>query len=94
MRNYYQSPVSTDSMFRQVRGLTLREGALATGFVLGVNLLGISLFVLWRQGPNRRDVRVAFAAFDRVSRVAAALLVPYLAWVSFALVLNYAIYAG
>ncbi|WP_418282956.1 TspO/MBR family protein [Halorubrum sp. DTA98] len=33
-------------------------------------------------------------AFDRVSRSAAALLVPYLGWVSFALVLNYAIYAG
>ena len=31
--------------------------------------------------------------FSRVSRIAAALLVPYLAWVSFAVVLNYAIYA-
>jgi benzodiazapine receptor len=34
------------------------------------------------------------AAFDRVDRRAALLLVPYLAWVSFAAVLNYAIYAG
>ncbi|QLD90295.1 tryptophan-rich sensory protein [Natronomonas salina] len=34
------------------------------------------------------------AAFDRVDRRAAALLVPYLAWVSFAALLNYAIYAG
>ncbi|MGM0604199.1 MAG: TspO/MBR family protein [Halobacteriota archaeon] len=34
------------------------------------------------------------AAFDRVDRRAAALLVPYLAWASFAAVLNYAIYAG
>lgn len=34
------------------------------------------------------------AAFDRVSRPAAALLVPYLGWVSFAFVLNYAIYAA
>jgi tryptophan-rich sensory protein len=34
------------------------------------------------------------AAFDRVDRRAALLLVPYLAWVSFAGVLNYAIYAG
>jgi benzodiazapine receptor len=33
------------------------------------------------------------AAFDRVSRLAALLLVPYLAWVSFAFVLNWAIYA-
>ena len=34
------------------------------------------------------------AAFDRVSRPAAVLLIPYLGWVSFAFVLNYAIYAG
>ncbi|WP_440990347.1 TspO/MBR family protein [Haloarchaeobius baliensis] len=33
------------------------------------------------------------AAFDRVDRPAAALLVPYLAWVSFATVLNYAIWS-
>ena len=33
-------------------------------------------------------------AFDRVDRVAAALIVPYLLWVSFAAVLNYAIYAA
>jgi benzodiazapine receptor len=33
-------------------------------------------------------------AFDRVDRRAAALLVPYLAWVSFAAVLNYAILVG
>lgn len=32
-------------------------------------------------------------AFDRVDRPAAALLVPYLAWVSFATVLNYAIWS-
>lgn len=33
-------------------------------------------------------------AFDRVDRRAALLLGPYLAWVSFAAVLNYAIWAG
>ncbi|NGM69255.1 tryptophan-rich sensory protein [Natronolimnobius sp. AArcel1] len=33
-------------------------------------------------------------AFDRISRLAAALLVPYLAWVSFAIFLTYTIYAG
>ena len=33
-------------------------------------------------------------AFDRVSRAAAGLLVPYLGWVSFAFTLNYAIYAA
>lgn len=32
--------------------------------------------------------------FARVSRIAAVLLIPYLAWVSFALILNYAIYAA
>ena len=39
-------------------------------------------------------VAATIAAFDRVDRRAALLLVPYLAWVSFAAVLNYAIYAG
>lgn len=39
-------------------------------------------------------ILVTIAMFYRVSRIAAALLVPYLGWVSFALVLNYAIYAG
>lgn len=98
-------------------------------------LLGVALFIIWRQGIERRGVRAALiafcaqfilnlawtpaffglqrpglgllvitmlwvailatiATFYRVSRVAAALLVPYLGWVSFALVLNYAIYAG
>lgn len=33
-------------------------------------------------------------AFDRVDRWAAALLVPYLVWVSFAAALNYAILVG
>ena len=34
------------------------------------------------------------AAFTRVDRRAAGVLLPYLAWVSFATVLNYAIFAG
>jgi tryptophan-rich sensory protein len=33
-----------------------------------------------------------FAAFWRVRRLAAGLLVPYLAWVSFAAVLNFALW--
>lgn len=47
-------------------------------------------------GLQRPDLGLVatIAAFYRVSRVAAALLVPYLAWVTFAAVLNYAIYAG
>jgi benzodiazapine receptor len=98
-------------------------------------LLGVSLFLVWQQGPDRRPVRIAFAtfgiqmvlnvlwtpvffglqrpdlglvvilalwvaivgmvvAFDRVDRRAAALQAPYLLWVSFASVLNYAIYTG
>ncbi|WP_246049037.1 TspO/MBR family protein [Natronomonas salsuginis] len=39
-------------------------------------------------------VVVTIVAFHRVDRRAAALLVPYLLWVSFAAVLNYAIYAS
>lgn len=38
-------------------------------------------------------ITATVVTFARVSRLAAALLIPYLAWVSFALVLNYAIYA-
>jgi len=98
-------------------------------------LMGISLFLVWRAGPDRRAVKVALALFGgqlalnlawtpaffglqrpylglvvvlalwvaliltiaqfaRVDRRAAGLLVPYLAWVSFAAVLNYAIYAA
>ena len=38
-------------------------------------------------------VVATIAAFDRVDRRAAALLVPYLAWVCFATALNYAIWA-
>lgn len=98
-------------------------------------LMGVALFLVWRQGVSRSDVQLALAifvaqfvvnvawtpaffglqradlgllvigvlwfgvvgtiaAFARVDRLAAALLVPYLAWVSFAAVLNYTIYAG
>jgi len=96
-------------------------------------LLGVALFLVWRRGLGRRDVKVALGAFgvqmalnvawtpaffglqmpglglaiilalwlaivativafDRVDRRAAALLVPYLAWVTFAAVLNAAIW--
>lgn len=98
-------------------------------------LMGIALSLLWKRGPNRREVRLALAAFvvqfglnlawtpiffglrriglgfaiivalwvailvtivafERVDRRAGILLVPYLLWVSFAGVLNYAIYVG
>jgi tryptophan-rich sensory protein len=39
-------------------------------------------------------IAATIVVFARVSRLAAALLVPYLGWVSFAVVLNYAIYAA
>jgi len=96
-------------------------------------LMGVALFLVWRRGTGRRDVKLALAvftiqmalnvawtpvffglqapgaglaiilalwiaivatiaAFARVDRRAAALLVPYLAWVTFAAVLNAAIW--
>ncbi|MFP4175081.1 MAG: TspO/MBR family protein [Halobacteriales archaeon] len=98
-------------------------------------LMGVSLFLVYRAGTARREVRVALAAFavqmalnvlwtpvffglqrpgaglivvvalwfavlatvflfDRVDRTASILLLPYLAWLSFAVFLNYAVYAG
>lgn len=98
-------------------------------------LMGVALFIVWRQGTEQRVVRVALGTFAiqfalnlawtpvffgfqradlgllviallwvaiiatmvtfyRTSRIAAALLVPYLGWVSFAVILNYAIYAA
>jgi len=109
------------------------ELAFPIVWTLLFTLMGIALFVLWRAGFDRPDVKLAvgvFAAqmavnvtwtpvffglqepgwglaivvalwalivatiyaFDRVDRRAAALLVPYLAWVSFAAVLNYEIW--
>lgn len=157
----------------RLHDLSVREGIIALGMILGVNvlgalpavfigadtgwidrpwfyppevlfpivwtllfsLMGLALFLVWRRGTQRRDVRIALlsfgiqfalnvawtpvffglqrpdlglvvigalwiaigatiVAFDRVSRLAAGLLVPYLVWVSFAFVLNYAIYAA
>ncbi|MGM0590749.1 MAG: TspO/MBR family protein [Halobacteriota archaeon] len=98
-------------------------------------LMGLALFLVWRAGRHRREVKVAFAtfgvqfalnlgwtpiffglqrpdiglvvvvalwvaivgtiaAFRRVDRLAAGLLLPYLGWVTFATVLNYAIYTA
>lgn len=109
------------------------ELAFPIVWTLLFTLMGVALFLLWRRGFERRDVKLAFGvfaaqmavnvtwtpvffglqepgwglaiivalwalivatiyAFDRVDRRAAALLVPYLAWVSFAAVLNYEIW--
>ena len=48
----------------------------------------IVIIVLWIA------IGVTIIVFNRVDRLAAGLLVPYLAWVTFALALNYAIYAA
>ena len=96
-------------------------------------LMGIALFLVWRKGLKRKDLKIAFAVFIfqlilntlwsilffglkspfvafieivllwisilisiilffRISKVAGALLIPYLLWVSFASVLNFAIW--
>lgn len=85
----------------RVRGFTGARTALALFLAqLGVNALWTWLFFVWRQGG------LAFAEiillwvmiiatlqqFRRTSRVAAALLLPYLAWVSFATVLTFAVW--
>jgi tryptophan-rich sensory protein len=96
-------------------------------------LLGLSLYLVWMNGWDRRDVRLAMGVFGfqlflnflwsvlffglrspllgmieivflwfaivatiwlfyRISRLAGVLLMPYLAWVSFAALLNYYIW--
>jgi tryptophan-rich sensory protein len=96
-------------------------------------LMGLALYIVWRKGWDRRDVRLAMGVFGvqlflnflwsvlffglrspllgmieiiflwfaivatiwlfyRISRLAGALLMPYLAWVSFAALLNYYIW--
>jgi tryptophan-rich sensory protein len=86
-------------------GSSTREGRVAIAafggqFVLnlawtpiffGFRRPGLGLLVI---GALCIAVAVTIAAFNRVSRLAAILLLPYLGWVSFAFVLNYAIYAG
>jgi tryptophan-rich sensory protein len=96
-------------------------------------LVGLALYIVWRKGWDRRDVRLAMGVFGvqlflnflwsilffglrspllgmiaivflwfaiiatiwlfyRISRSAGVLLIPYLAWVSFAALLNYYIW--
>lgn len=96
-------------------------------------LMGIAAFLVWKQGLDRKDVKIALgifigqlvlntlwsiiffslhspggalveiiflwlailatiAAFYKISRPAAWLLVPYILWVSFAMYLNYSIW--
>jgi translocator protein len=96
-------------------------------------LMGIALFLIWKKGLKRKDVKIAFSVFTfhlllntlwsilffglkspfaafieiiflwiailisiilffRISKIAAYLLIPYILWVSFASVLNFAIW--
>ena len=67
---------------------------------LAVNALWSWLFFAWRQGALAFvDILVLWvligftiALFARISRLAAALLVPYLAWVTFASFLNFPVW--
>lgn len=77
------------------------RGALLLFVVqLSVNALWSWLFFAWKQGALASvEVLVLWAliagtivAFWQVSRLAAALLVPYLAWVSFASALTWAVW--
>jgi benzodiazapine receptor len=82
-----------------------RDTRLALGAFAGQFALNLAwtpaFFGLQRPGLGLGIILLLWVAivgtivtFDRVDRRAALLLVPYLAWVSFATVLNYAIYAG
>jgi tryptophan-rich sensory protein len=85
----------------RAQGLSGAGAALLLFVVqLAVNALWSWLFFGWRQGALAFvDILVLWvliaatiALFGRVSRVAAALLVPYLAWVTFASFLNFSIW--
>ena len=78
-------------------GFTYARGALTLYLVqLAVNALWSWLFFAWRMGaPALLDIALMWvlvvatmAVFRRHSRPAALLLLPYLAWISFAAVLN------
>ena len=77
-----------------------RNALLAFVLQLAVNALWSWLFFVWRQGGLAFAeilvlwvlILVTIGLFWRVSRVAASLLLPYLAWVSFASVLTLAIW--
>lgn len=85
----------------RVNGLDSAKTALTLFVVqLVLNALWSWLFFAWHLGALAFiDICLLWAlivatiiAFKRISPVAAALLIPYLAWVSFALVLNYSVW--
>jgi tryptophan-rich sensory protein len=83
------------------RGFARARGALGLFIVqLGANALWSWLFFAWHRGGWAfADILVLLAlivgtiiAFARIRKLAAALLVPYLAWVCFATALNYSVW--
>lgn len=85
----------------RVRGFAgARSALLVFVLQLAANALWSWLFFVWRQGGLAFAeilvlwvlILVTIGLFWRVSRVAASLLLPYLAWVSFASVLTLAIW--
>lgn len=83
------------------RGFRGARGALALfGVQLGANALWTWLFFAWRQGAAAFAeilvlwalIAATMAAFARVRPMAAWLLAPYLAWVTFAAALTYAVW--
>ena len=85
----------------RARGFTGARGALLLFLAqLGVNALWTWLFFVWHQGGLAfAEILLLWAMivatiilFWRISKVAGVLLLPYLAWVTFASALTYAIW--
>lgn len=85
------------------RGWSGARGALALYLVqLAANALWTWLFFAWRQGGLAFAeillllalIAATIAAFWRIRPLAGALLLPYLAWVSFATFLTWAMWRG
>ena len=85
------------------KGLEHRDVKIALGIFLGQLVLNTlwSIIFFGLHNPGAAFVEIIFlwlaifatiVAFARISKPAAWLLVPYLAWVSFAVYLNYAIW--
>ncbi len=85
-------------------GLAGRAGVALGLFIiqLGVNALWTWLFFAWHQGAGALAciavlwllIVATLVAFWRLNRIAAALLVPYLLWVSFASALTWTLWRG
>ncbi|MBL9150327.1 MAG: tryptophan-rich sensory protein [Phycisphaerae bacterium] len=87
-------------VWRRARGATLVVALSLYGTQLLVNALWSWLFFRWRLGlASFADIVLLWllvaatgVAFWRVDRTAAGLLVPYLAWITFAAVLNWTLW--